>query len=110
MCGSAALMCVISSAPGLRPIRAGSFVLAGFTGVLPTSHFLYSHGLSSEEGWTLGAGVFVMGMLYLGGAILYATRVPERCAPGRFDIFGASHQLFHVAVVFAAVVHYNTSI
>ncbi|XP_071763212.1 membrane progestin receptor delta isoform X1 [Centroberyx gerrardi] len=30
---------------------------------------------------------------------LFASHLPERWAPGRFDYFGASHQLFHVCAV-----------
>jgi adiponectin receptor len=33
------------------------------------------------------------------GALLYATGVPERLRPGTFDIFGASHQIFHICIV-----------
>jgi len=32
-------------------------------------------------------------------------RIPERFAPGRFDIWGSSHQIFHVLVLAAAVTH-----
>lgn len=32
-------------------------------------------------------------------------RVPERLSPGRFDLWGSSHQIFHVLVVLAAAVH-----
>lgn len=35
-----------------------------------------------------------------------ASRVPEKWYPGRFDLIGASHQLFHIAVVLAVVAHY----
>ena len=35
-----------------------------------------------------------------------ANRIPERWYPGRFDLFGASHQLFHFAVVAAVIAHY----
>lgn len=40
------------------------------------------------------------------GAVIYASRVPERWYPGKFDIAGHSHQLWHAAVVLAAWVHY----
>jgi hypothetical protein len=40
------------------------------------------------------------------GVATYACRVPERWFPGKFDIFGHSHQLWHLAVVLAAWVHY----
>ena len=41
------------------------------------------------------------------GAALYATRFPERYKPGAFDVAFHSHQLFHVAVVVAACIHYK---
>jgi adiponectin receptor len=43
--------------------------------------------------------------LYILGAGIYAARVPERLMPGRFDIVGSSHQIFHVLVVCAATAH-----
>lgn len=36
----------------------------------------------------------------------YAERCPERFSPGAFDYVGASHQLFHVAILLAATAHY----
>lgn len=36
----------------------------------------------------------------------YAERCPERFAPGRFDLFGTSHQIFHVMILFAAYAHW----
>lgn len=41
-----------------------------------------------------------------GGAIIFACRIPERWYPGKFDIVGHSHQLWHAAVVLAAWVHF----
>lgn len=32
-------------------------------------------------------------------------RIPECLAPGKFNFFGSSHQLFHILVVLATVVH-----
>ena len=32
-------------------------------------------------------------------------RWPERIAPGKFDVIGSSHQIFHVLVVLAAASH-----
>jgi len=42
------------------------------------------------------------------GAGLYASRVPERWAPGKFDLLWNSHNLFHLAVVTAALIHYKS--
>ena len=43
------------------------------------------------------------------GAVVYATRVPERWKPGAFDLAGHSHQLFHLAVIAAALVYIYTA-
>jgi adiponectin receptor len=32
-------------------------------------------------------------------------RIPEVYIPGKFDIYGASHQIFHVLVVLATILH-----
>jgi len=37
---------------------------------------------------------------------LSASRIPERIAPGKFDYLFASHQIFHVCVVMAALTHW----
>ena len=44
-------------------------------------------------------GVIILG--YGGGFALFVLRVPERFLPGAFDIFGHSHQLWHVGVAVA---------
>lgn len=49
----------------------------------------------------------LLDMLQVGAAV-YALRVPERFKPGRFDYLFNSHQLFHIAVVVAAFVHYQS--
>jgi len=37
----------------------------------------------------------------------YAERTPERFAPGRFDFFGSSHQIFHILICLAAWSHFT---
>ena len=63
--------------------------------------------------------MILMGVLYVGGATFYATRFPGKSQPlftnikassecvwpGRFDLVFQSHQIFHVAVVVAALIH-----
>jgi adiponectin receptor len=71
----------------------------------------------------------LMGFLNVAGAVVYASRVsclswkilfpvaaivfaygeqvPERWFPTRFDFVGASHQIFHVLVLVAGLVHYK---
>lgn len=43
---------------------------------------------------------------YALGFCIYASKVPERFAPGYFDYLLASHQLWHVMVVTGAIIWY----
>lgn len=100
------------------------FVLMGLSAVFPVLHGLHRYGYEQLElkiglSWLVGQGV-----MYVLGAGIYAVsvigesqtsnetdqrlrqaRVPERWAPGKFDIWGSSHQIFHVLVVCAATAH-----
>jgi len=82
------------------------FIALGLSGILPITHLVLSHGISTPFremgfGWLLAAGV-----MYITGAVLYANRIPERLAPGKFDLFFSSHQIFHIFVVLAALSTY----
>jgi adiponectin receptor len=100
------------------------FVLMGLSAVIPVIHGLHRYGYEQLErkiglSWLVGQGA-----MYVLGAGIYAVsrfptcgsssctdekygqaRVPERWAPGKFDIWGSSHQIFHVLVVCAAAAH-----
>lgn len=89
-----------------RPIRAAMFCGMGLWGVVPMIHGVMLYWGQPEVQRALLWDV-LMGVIYLGGAGVYALRVPERWKPGAFDIAFHSHQLFHVAVVLAAGVHYK---
>ena len=53
--------------------------------------------------WALGGAVYII------GAAIYALRIPERWYPRKFDRFGQSHNIFHVAVIIGAAIHFNES-
>lgn len=91
--------------PRWRPFRAGMFVGMGLSAVLPVIHGVYMFGLSQMRQQIGLSWVLLQGFLYILGAGIYAARVPEKLWPGKFDIFGHSHQIFHVLVVCAAVAH-----
>ena len=57
---------------------------------------------------TVDEGLMKQPVLRQVGAGLYASRVPERWAPGKFDLLWNSHNLFHLAVVMAALIHYKS--
>ncbi|XP_050881436.1 heptahelical transmembrane protein 4 isoform X4 [Lathyrus oleraceus] len=88
-----------------RKYRASLFFLMGFSGVAPVMHKLILYRHEPEALQTTGYEV-LMGVLYGLGAAIYVARIPERWMPGKFDIAGNSHQLFHVFVVAGAYTHY----
>ncbi|KAI4217677.1 MAG: hypothetical protein LQ351_000273 [Letrouitia transgressa] len=45
-------------------------------------------------------------LVYLAGALIYASQVPERWLHGWFDYFGGSHNIWHVAVLGGILYHY----
>uniref|UniRef100_S4RKM5 Adiponectin receptor 2 n=1 Tax=Petromyzon marinus TaxID=7757 RepID=S4RKM5_PETMA len=93
--------------PEYRAVRAGVFLGLGLSGIVPTIHFMIAEGFIKaatvgQIGW-----LFLMAVLYITGAALYAARIPERFFPGKCDIWFHSHQIFHVLVVAAAFVHFH---
>ncbi|RLN30517.1 heptahelical transmembrane protein 4-like isoform X1 [Panicum miliaceum] len=93
-------------APGLRPLRAALFSCMGASGAVPIAHKLVLYGGTAPGAVATAAYEALMGALYGLGVAVYAARVPERWAPGRFDLVGHSHQLFHLFVVAGAYAHY----
>jgi adiponectin receptor len=81
------------------------FVLMGLSAIAPIVHGLQLYGLDQMRNTVALDFVVTQGLLYIIGAYLYAARFPERISPGTFDIWGSSHQIFHVLVVLAATTH-----
>ncbi|TPX59883.1 hypothetical protein PhCBS80983_g02144 [Powellomyces hirtus] len=93
-------------APKYRLLRTGLFVSMGLTGIVPLAHALTKYGYHMTRHALSSGALISSGVIYFIGAVVYTARVPERWAPGKFDIWFHSHQIFHVLVVAAAVVHY----
>ncbi|KAM0247784.1 hypothetical protein ACHAP5_003792 [Fusarium lateritium] len=92
--------------PTWRPYRTMMFIGLGVSGVVPVIHGTCIYGLQGLEERMSLSWVVLHGAMYIFGAVLYAARWPERSAPGSFDIWGNSHQIFHVFVILAAVTHF----
>lgn len=88
-----------------RSFRALLFVSMGLFGIVPAIHSAVVNWGNPRRNITL-AYEAAMALFYLTGTGFYVSRVPERWLPGRFDLAGHSHQLFHVLVVFGALAHY----
>ncbi|KAI0854421.1 HlyIII-domain-containing protein [Daldinia vernicosa] len=91
--------------PRWRPYRAAMFVGLGVSGVVPVCHALRIYGYQTLNERMGLNWVLFQGFLYIFGAFLYAVRWPERSFPRTFDIWGSSHQIFHVLVLLAAASH-----
>ncbi|CAG8950711.1 hypothetical protein HYFRA_00002921 [Hymenoscyphus fraxineus] len=91
--------------PAWRPYRATMFSAMGLSGVFPVLHGLEMYGIENMKERMGLMWVLLQGVFYIMGAALYAGRFPERSWPGKFDIWGSSHQLFHVLVVMAGASH-----
>jgi adiponectin receptor len=87
--------------------RVAIFVVMVASGVFPTLHVFF---ILPRNHTTIpfSVGVALMFLLYGTGVIIYVTRFPERCFPGRFDLFCSSHQIWHMFVLAATVVHFYT--
>ncbi|KAK2751000.1 hypothetical protein FQN57_000075 [Myotisia sp. PD_48] len=91
--------------PSLRTFRAAMFVALGLSAVVPVGHGVVVFGFDQLRKQIGLDWLLLQGFLYILGATIYASRFPERLYPGRFDILGSSHQIFHLLVVLAASAH-----
>lgn len=88
-----------------RLFRLSLFILTGlsaFAPIVDASRIFPLEQLNKQSGLPF---YYVEGTLVLIGALVYGMRFPEKLYPGHFDIWGSSHQLFHVLVVLATAVH-----
>ncbi|KIM98755.1 hypothetical protein OIDMADRAFT_105156 [Oidiodendron maius Zn] len=88
--------------PPWRPIRAATFIGLGLFSIIPILHGIYIYGFATLEKMMGLQWTFVQGALYILGCVIFVLRVPERWYPGTFDLFGASHQVFHFCALAAA--------
>ncbi|VEL31083.1 unnamed protein product, partial [Protopolystoma xenopodis] len=95
------------ASPPYRPLRAGVFIGLGLSGLIPCIHYCWFEGFwSSVENASLG-WLILMALLYIGGAIIYAVRIPERLFPGRFDLWVPTHFLIFSSAGFSISNAYN---
>ncbi|VBB71631.1 Putative protein of unknown function [Podospora comata] len=85
--------------------RVAFYCGLGATGFLPILQISLTRSFASamEFYGPIGKSIGV----YLLGAIVYASKVPERWCPGMFDYCGGSHNLWHIAVLGGILFHYK---
>jgi adiponectin receptor len=84
--------------------RVAFYVSLGATGLLPVIELNLTRG--AEWSYYFYAPVLKSAAVYLCGAIVYASQIPERWWPGGFDYIGGSHNLWHFAVLGGILFHY----
>ncbi|KAK0546820.1 hypothetical protein OC845_004402 [Tilletia horrida] len=95
--GSLAMYTVVAAkyaTPAYRPVRTTIFISLGLSAVIPVVHICAMYGYSTVSRIMGLSYVIASGAMYIIGACLYMARIPERFAPGRFDMVGASHQMW----------------
>ena len=86
-------------------LRVVFYVSLAATGFLPVGQLAATRGV--EWAYYFYAPVTKSIMVYLLGAVLYASKMPECWFPGMFDYVGGSHNIWHVAVLFGILFHYS---
>lgn len=86
-------------------LRLGCFCAFGLSGFIPAAHHVSIYGLArSLEMMSLFNILGMYGSFGL-GVYIYANKIPEKWWPGKFDIWGHSHQIWHILVVLGSLVH-----
>ncbi|KAE8452231.1 hypothetical protein EG329_001698 [Mollisiaceae sp. DMI_Dod_QoI] len=88
-----------------RIFRVYTVVGIGLLALAPIIHGIKLFGFSQMDKQSGLAYYLLEGCLLALGASFYTLRIPEAYEPEKFDIFGCSHQIFYVPVVFATAVH-----
>ena len=84
--------------------RVAFYVSLATTGFAPVLQLNITRG--TTWAWDFYAPIAQSIGVYLLGALVYASHVPERWFPGAFDYVGGSHNLWHLAVLGGILFHY----
>ncbi|KAF2740404.1 HlyIII-domain-containing protein [Polyplosphaeria fusca] len=86
-------------------LRVLFYVSLAATGFLPVGQLAATRGV--EWAYYFYAPVTKSILVYLLGACLYASKIPECWFPGKFDYVASSHNIWHVAVLGGILFHYS---
>jgi len=97
-----------------EPYRKMKDLMYGGLGIfagLPMFHLIYLSVTSPEQSDNLNfvsslPYFLAVGVSYLGGLVIYSFKIPERFSPGKFDIYGHSHQIWHCCVLLGVIFTY----
>lgn len=93
--------------PAWRPLRGFLFSFMASSAFYPIIYACFANGyrqMDLEAGATRYAATV---LVYLSAVTIYGTRIPEAWRPGWFDLWGQSHQIFHVLMAVGLTVHFS---
>ncbi|OAQ59061.2 adiponectin receptor protein 1 [Pochonia chlamydosporia 170] len=91
--------------PKYRTMRTLMYCFLGASLFIPVAAAWDAFGTVEVLDKAVGFRSFVwLAAINLLGGLLYTTRVPERWFPGKFDLFGQSHNLMHALVMAGAFI------
>lgn len=85
--------------------RVAFYISLAATGFAPVIQLNLTRGL--EWSFYFYAPMAKSLAVYVLGAVIYASQIPERWFPGCFDYFGGSHNIWHIAVLGGILFHYS---
>ncbi|KAJ4265016.1 hypothetical protein NW762_005259 [Fusarium torreyae] len=88
-----------------KAVRGALYSAFGASSFAPIIHAVNKYGWEVQKdrmGLVWYAYVALFNAI---GVVAYALKVPERFSPGKFDIVGQSHQILHVSVIIAGMMH-----
>ncbi|OWZ74740.1 hemolysin [Cryptococcus neoformans Bt85] len=88
-----------------KHLRISFFLFLCFAMFAPMVHMFGQYGWHKASAFV--APFMVSIVAYVIGLLFYAFHFPECKWPGKFDIWGSSHQLWHLGIVVAIVLHYR---
>ena len=89
----------IFSTAKYRWIRTTTFILYGCSFLAPIIHRISINEINDNTFYVELNYFILSGSMYITGILFYISRYPEKRFPGKCDLFGSSHQIFHIFVL-----------
>ncbi|KAF1831077.1 HlyIII-domain-containing protein [Decorospora gaudefroyi] len=96
----------LASNPTAQKMVIPLFVIFAASGILPLAHGVQLYGWDRMDELVGLKYVLLHGAIYAASLGPFLTKFPECWLPGKCDMWFSSHQIFHVAIVLAASVHF----
>ncbi|KAI8898332.1 hemolysin-III related-domain-containing protein [Globomyces pollinis-pini] len=94
------------SGPHFRTLRTCLFAGLPFSAIIPVCHHIYIVGTDLAIHTISLHSMGKSAVISLVGVFIFVRRIPERYFPNQFNIFGHSHQFWHICVILGITVQF----